>query len=451
MGRELDYLVKIEGNEAILDRFIEAIFNNTCSVADNYPSPYVLESGERFYNGTVIDYFFQTTPFSEEKYTVFFEKLRALSGFDSYYYTLGEKLKKLITTVFPQVSIKGSSLKIDAKQELPPLTPEQDEILRFLCYLAIGHIKYDASYATITANEYFNLAKRLGSKRVDELYQYGADTIAQDILLFQDAQVNCKANDVTATITITVVDDTEDTYRKVLTYINRLLKDDFPKSYAIEFEGPNLKDLEVDNLPECSQRYLFATAVQYESLHPLMIEYINTVMKKWEWYTNVDEEVCTMPSTFAVMALGLWDRRYFDILINYYHIVDGDHQYVHQNYTLPFLQKYGIDSESIKVYIQGILSMQEQPHEEVYATYFTSIEVLKLLLDSKEHFATYYFSEEDIADFEDSGNEVEEMAEYCWESVMYTTFGLADNYPILTQGWSTEAITLFEQLTETSN
>ncbi|MTG99493.1 DUF6138 family protein [Myroides albus] len=450
MKRELDYLVKIEGNEALLDRFIEAIFNNTCLIADDYPSPYVLESGERFYNGTVIDYFFQTTPFSEERYTAFFEKLRALSGFNSYYYTLGEKLKKLISTVFPQVSYKDSSLKVDTKQEPLPLTQEQDEILRFLCYLAIGHIKYDASYATITANKYFNLAKRLGSKRVDELYQYGAGTIANDILVFQDKQVDCIANDVTATIRIKVQDDTEQTYRKVLTYINKLLKDDFPKSYAIEFEGPNLKDLKVDNLPECGQRYLFATAVQYEALHPLMIEYINTVMRKWEWYTNVDEEVCTMPSTFAVMALGLWDRRYFNLLINYYHIVDGDHQYVHQNYTLPFLQKYGIDAESIKVYIQGVLSVQEQPHEEAYTAYFTSTEVLKLLLDSKEHFATYYFSAEDLEDFEDSGNEVEEMAEYCWENVMYTTFGLADNYPALTQDWSTEAITLFKQLTETT-
>lgn len=451
MARELDYLVKIEGNETILDRFIEAINSSTCNVGNDYPNPYILNTGERFLNSTIIDYFFKTMPFSEEKYIAFFEKVRMLSGFNSYYYTLGNKVKELIVKKFPHVKENGHRLRVDKNiPELPPLSKEQDEILNFLCYLAIGHIKYDASYATITANEYFKLVEKLGSKKVLELREYGSKSISKEITHYHDSQINFSANDVLATITIAIQDNIETTYSKVLTLINTLLKYDFPKSYAIELTGPNLKDLGIDNLPECSQQYLFGTAVQYEALHPLIINYINTVMIKWEWYTNIDEEICTMPSTFAVMALGLYDRCYFDILIKYYRTVDEEHQSIHQYFTLPFLEKYSIDADSIKVFIQGTQSMQDQPHLAAYTPYFSSIKSLELLLDSKENFADYYFTDEEKEDYDDE-EEIAEMEEYCWQSVMYTIYGTEDNYATVTKDWDTEALNLFEQLTQKQN
>lgn len=451
MARELDYLVKIEGNEALLDRFIDAINNDKCTVATDYPNPYVLDTGERFLNSTIIDYFFKTTPFSEDTYIAFFEKMRILSEFRSYYYTLGNQLKKLITKTFPSVKENGSRLAIEPSTTNPPtLSLYEDELLRLLCYLAIGHIKYDASYATITADEYFKIAEKLGCKRVQELREYGSGILPKEITYYQDSQISFVANDVLATIEISIQDDSEDTYRKVLTLINTLFKHDFPKSYAIEFTGPNLKDLGIENLPICGQQYLFATAVQYESLHPLMINYINTVMIKWKWYENIDEEFTMMPSTFAVMALGLYDRRYFDILIKYYRTVDDEHQSTHQHYTLPFLEKYGIDADSIKVFIQGTQSMQEQPRLAAYTPYFSSIESLQLLLESKEYFADYYFTDEDKEDYGDE-EEIAEMEEYCWDYVMYTIYGTEDDYAMVTKDWDAEALALFKQLTQKKN
>ncbi|MCC9042718.1 DUF6138 family protein [Myroides sp. M-43] len=451
MARELDYLVKIEGNEALLDRFIDAINNDKCTVATDYPNPYVLDTGERFLNSKIIDYFFKTTPFTEDTYIAFFEKMRILSGFNSYSYTLGVRLKDLIATTFTNIKKFGSRLAIDPSTTNPPtLSLYEDELLRVLCYLAIGHIKYDDSHAIVTADEYFKLAEKLGSKRVQELYEKGTCTISEEITHYQDNQITFFANDVTAVITIEVQDDKEDTYRKVLTLINTLFKHDFPKSFAIEFIGPNLKDLGIENLPICGQHYLFATAIQYESLHPLMINYINTVMIKWKWYENIDEEFTMMPSTFAVMSLALYDRRYFDILIKYYRTVDDEHQSTHQHFTLPFLEKYGIDADSIKVFIQGTQSMQEQPHLAAYTPYFTSIENLKLLLESKENFADYYFTDEDKEDYGDE-EEIAEMEEYCWDYVMYTIYGTEDDYATVTKDWDAEALALFEQLTQKKN
>ena len=75
MSRELDYLVKIEDNEALLEKFIDAINNNTCKPAKDNPKNYILPTGERFLNTTIIQYFFKTRPFNKELYVDFFEKM----------------------------------------------------------------------------------------------------------------------------------------------------------------------------------------------------------------------------------------------------------------------------------------------------------------------------------------------------------------------------------------
>jgi hypothetical protein len=37
-----DYLTKIKGNEAILERFLEAIWQGKCKAVKDYPHPYQL-------------------------------------------------------------------------------------------------------------------------------------------------------------------------------------------------------------------------------------------------------------------------------------------------------------------------------------------------------------------------------------------------------------------------
>ncbi|MDY0988421.1 DUF6138 family protein [Flavobacterium sp. CFBP9031] len=447
--RELNYLVKIDGNEALLEKFIEAIDNNTVTIDKSYPNPYVLDSGEKFLLSSIIEYFFQTRPFSKEFYISFVEKLRKLTGFDSYRYTLGLQADELVFNSFERV--KKGKYKIfipKTTEEIPEaiLTEVQKELLSFICYIAVSHIKYGPSYATVTVNEYFDVVTELGSDEVAQLKKNGTGKLPKELTEFKDKDLTAKANDVFATINIKLITETEESYRKALHFVNNLLKTDFPKSYEIAFSSKNKELLAIKGLPKCGQNYLFAGAVQYSNLHKDILEYINLAKKEYEWYNNLEDENCAMPSTFAVFALGLQKEKYFDTLIEYYKTVDGEHQSLQVKFTPVFLEKFGITEKSIKVFINAVLSMQEHPHNKTFISHFSNENSLKLLLDSKENFISYYFTEEDLNEYSNSGDNPQEMADYCWESIMYTIFGQSKDFAKIARQLSDEQKILFEKL-----
>jgi hypothetical protein len=447
--RDLNYLVKIEGNESLLERFIEAIENETVKIDKDYPNPYLLNSGEKFLLDVIIKYYFQTRPFSKDLYISFIEKLRKLNGFDSYRYTLGKLTEELIFNEFESVQQGKHKIFIPKTEEKFPkstLNKDQKELLSFLCYLAVSHIKYGPSYASVTANEYFDIVTELGSDEVEKLKQYGTGNLSRDLTNYEDKEVTARANDVFATINLKLKSDNEESYGKALKFINNLLKSDFPKSYEIAFSSKSKELLPVKGFPKCGQNYLFAGAVKYQKLHSEILEYIRLAQHKFEWYNNLEDENCAMPSTFAVLALGLQNETYFNTLIKYYKTVDEEHQSLQAKFTVIFLEKFGVTEESIKVYINAILSMQQHPHNKAFISYFTNKESLKLLLDSKENFATYYFTDEDVKEYLDSGNEIKEMEDYCWESVMYTTFGQTKGFSKIAKELSEEQKNLFEKL-----
>ncbi|KAF2327932.1 DUF6138 family protein [Flavobacterium ginsenosidimutans] len=447
--RELNYLVKIEGNEALLEKFIEAIDNNTVKIDKAYPNPYVLDSGEKFLLSPIIEYFFQTRPFSKEFYISFVEKLRKLTGFDSYRYSLGLQAEELVFNSFERVKKGKYKIFIPKTQEelpKPILTEEQKELLSFICYIAVSHIKYGPSYATVTANEYFDVVTELGSDEVEQLKKNGTGKLPKELIAYKDSDLTAKANDVFATINIKLITETEESYKKALNFVNSLLKFDFPKSFEISFSSKNKELLPIKGLPKCGQNYLFAGAVKYPNLHNDILEYINLAKKKYEWYNNLEDENCAMPSTFAVFALGLQDEKYFDTLIDYYKTVDDEHQSVHAKFTSVFLEKFGVTEKSIKVYINAVLSMQEHPHNKAFVSYFANEKSLKLLLDSRENFISYYFTEEDLKEYSDSGTNIQEMADYCWESIMYTTFGQSKGFAKISKELKNSEKEIFEKL-----
>lgn len=447
--RELNYLVKIEGNEALLERFIEAVNNGTVKIDKDYPNPYVLDTGEKFLLDKIIEYFFQTTPFSKDLYIAFFERVRKLNGFDSYYYSLGKQTEELVFNTFEIVKKGKYKISIPKTQENLPkadLTDAENELLSFLCYLAVSHIKYGPSYASVTANEYFDIVTELGSDEVEKLKKFGTGKLPKELTNYKDSDFTGKANDVFATIQIKLINETEESYGKALNFVNDLLKSDFPKSYEIAFSSKNKEILPVKGLPKCGQNYLFAGAVKYPKLHSQILEYINLVKHKYEWYNNLEDENCAMPSTFAVFALGLQDEKYFDTLISYYQTVDEEHQSIQAKFTPVFLEKFGVTQKSIQVYINALLSMQEHPHNKAFISCFSTENSLKLLLDSKENFASYYFTDQDVKEYSDSGNGIQEMADYCWESVMYTTFGQSKGFGKIAKGLNEEQRVIFEKL-----
>ncbi|MFC0780214.1 DUF6138 family protein [Flavobacterium sp. HJSW_4] len=445
--RELNYLVKIEGNEALLERFIEAIDNGTVKLDKDYPNPYLLDSGEKFLNSAVIKYFFQTRPFSKELYVDFFEKLRKLNSFKEISYTIGEWIKEHVTNKFFDVKKEyWEEIMTKKTNSEISISEEEKEILSFVCYVAVCHIKYGASYESVTANRYFDMVTELGSNEVSELKKNGTGKLPKELIAYKDSDLTAKANDVFATINIKLNTETEESFRKALSFVNNLLKADFPKSFEIAFSSKNKELLPIKGLPKCGQNYLFAGASKYKNLHKDILEYINLAKKEYEWYTNLEDENCAMPSTFAVFSLGLQDEKYFDTLIDYYKTVDEEHQSLQEKFTPVFLEKFGITEKSIKVFINAVLSMQEHPHNKAFVSYFTNEKSLKLLLDSKENFVSYYFTEEDLKDYSNSGDSPQEMADYCWESVMYTIFGQSKGFAKISKQLTDVEREIFEKL-----
>ncbi|SHL97593.1 DUF6138 family protein [Flavobacterium chilense] len=447
--RELNYLVKIEGNEALLERFIDAINEGTIKIDKAYPEPYLLHTGEKFLLDPIVKYFFQTRPFSKELYISFVEKLRQLNGFRSYEYALGNLTKDLICSKIERVKKNNSRIFVPKTGEnlpQPILAEEENELLSFLCYLAVSHIKYGPSYASVTANQYFDVVTALGSDEVEKLKKNGTGKLSKELTGYKDSDFIGKANDVFATINIKLTNETEESYKKALVFVNNLLKSDFPKSYEIAFSSKNKELLPVKGLPKCGQNYLFAGAVKYPNLHQEILEYISLARQKYAWYTNLEDENCAMPSTFAVFALGLESETYFETLISYYQTIDEEHQSIQQKFTPVFLEKFGVTEKSIKVYINAILSLQEHPHNKAFIPYFITQNSLNLLLDSKENFSAYYFTEEHLKEFSNGETEVQEMADYYWESVMYTIFGQSKDFNKIVKQLNNEEKVLFEKL-----
>ena len=66
------------------------------------------------------------------------------------------------------------------------------------------------------------------------------------------------ANDAFAVIRITARDSTEECYAEVLDYLCELLEqEDFPRSYAVEFKGPEKRYLPITGLPKKGVNQLF--------------------------------------------------------------------------------------------------------------------------------------------------------------------------------------------------
>ena len=94
--------------------------------------------------------------------------------------------------------------------------------------------------------------------------------------------------------------------RSPLSYLCELLEQpEFPRSYSIEFRGPEKFYLPIPGLPKKGVHQLFACAVRYPRLHVRTENYARLAMQEDEWYQNLAGEFCALPGTFAVFALGL--------------------------------------------------------------------------------------------------------------------------------------------------
>ena len=203
-------------------------------------------------------------------------------------------------------------------------------------------------------------AKELGSEKAAMYLKKGTGNLPENIIHYKDNDTECDANDVFATITIKIKQESAAAYDKALDFIIALLNTDFPKSYQIKLSSKAPKQfLNIKGIAKSSTHRFFAQALQYEELHSKIAAYAEAAMREFEWYNDVEEgEKSCMPGSYAVFGLGLISEEYFPLVSKYFELLDDEHQMVHKYFVSALIDRYGVNENSLPLICQGITSAQ---------------------------------------------------------------------------------------------
>ena len=204
-------------------------------------------------------------------------------------------------------------------------------------------------------------ANELGSEKAKQYLRKGTGELPDNLIHYKDNELEADANDVFATISLKIKQETAEAYDKALDFIIALLKAGFPYSYQIKLSSKAPKHfLDIKGLAKSSTHRFFAQALQYETLHPKLEKYAKVAMKEFEWYTDVEEgEKSCMPGSYAVFGLGLTSNKYFPLVIEYFKLVDDEHQMVHKHFVSALIELYGFSAETLPVIYEGVISSQD--------------------------------------------------------------------------------------------
>ena len=308
-------------------------------------------------------------------------------------------------------NVKGEdwSKEYTLKKDLEVKNADQAKLNLFI-QQALWRIKYkeyswDVRFA---CEDLERAAKELGSEKAAMYLKKGTGILPDNLIHYKDSEVECDANDVFATITIKIKQESAATYDKALDFIIALLNTDFPRSYQIKFSSKAPKQfLNIKGIAKSSTHRFFAQALQYEELHSKIAAYAEAAMREFEWYNDVEEgEKSCMPGSYAVFGLGLISEEYFPLVSKYFELLDDEHQMVHKYFVSALIDRYGVNEKSLLLICQGITSAQFDMVFKNLAKELENPEKKQLLVnflkEKEESFATdknqgsYKYYEEEI-------------------------------------------------------
>ena len=321
------------------------------------------------------------------------DAMRRLVGWQEIRYTLEKYIEKQVQERYFEVGEKE-----DYFSPFPPCTvwpelrPENvdENLLRFACYVAICHTVYGQSFESLTTEHILGLVSQIRPDMVKELKTNGSGKLPPNIQKRKTKHLTASANDAFATIRITARDCGEGACEEALSYLIEILEQpEFPRSYSIEFRGPEKIYLPIPGLPKKGVHQLFACAVRYPRLHVRMENYARLAMQEDEWYNNLSDESCAMPGTFAVFALGLEGPKWWRLVCDYLDRCDDEHSSLQEKFIHTFFKKYGFTAQSLPVLVHGVQSMQNLKPTKEFRTLIANKESLDALLEIKGHLEYY--------------------------------------------------------------
>ena len=348
------------------------------------------------------------------------DAMRRLVGWQEIRYTLEKYIEKQVQERYFEVGEKE-----DYFSPFPPCTvwpelrPENvdENLLRFACYVAICHTVYGQSFESLTTEHILGLVSQIRPDMVKELKANGSGKLPPNIQKRKTKHLTASANDAFATIRITARDCGEGACEEALSYLIEILEQpEFPRSYSIEFRGPEKIYLPIPGLPKKGVHQLFACAVRYPRLHVRMENYARLAMQEDEWYNNLSDESCAMPGTFAVFALGLEGEPWAPLVTEYLNLCDDEHSSLQEKFLHALIRKFGFQPWTLGVLVRGALSMQWLKPAKEFRSLIANGESLDALLAVKRRFSAYLLPEED---------KDPKFRAIAWQSLLWSIWGSA--------------------------
>ena len=378
-------------------------------------------------------------PLDAEKAIAFSENLRRQSRWGEIDHHLLDMLKRELHEKYFVVTGNEDDYWKEQEYSLKPgICAEEvpEPLLRFACYVAVSYKIYGANYEYLSTNYLFGLVEKVRPDMVKKLREHGTGRLPLNLQKRKTEHFTASANDAFAVIRITARDNTEECYSEVLNYLYEvLLQEDFPRSYAVEFKGPEKRYLPITGLPKKGINQLCACAAQYPSLYPLLERYARLAMRQYEQYTNLDCEQCALPGSFAVFALGMLGQEWRKLVWDYLDLCDDEHSRLQEKFLREYVKQFGFTADTVPVFVRGVLSMQNMKYSKDYAAWMANAKSLDALLETKARLSEIvpngFSSDDDDDDDEDeepaeeTEASPEEVLQYAWETVCYVVWGKA--------------------------
>ena len=379
------------------DLCIQDVLNGTARENHSaYPTVVRNHNGTPFLPSQLLDRYLSKLPlkgFPYEEAVIFCDALRRLVGWQEIRYTLEKYIEKQVQERYFEAGEKEDDFTPYPPCTVwPELRPEDvDEgLLRFACYVAVCYTVYGLSFEYLTTEHILGLVSQIRPDMVKELKTNGSGKLPPNIQKRKTKHLTASANDAFATIRITARDCGEGACEEALSYLIEILEQpEFPRSYSIEFRGPEKIYLPIPGLPKKGVHQLFACAVRYPRLHVRMENYARLAMQEDEWYNNLSDESCAMPGTFAVFALGLEGPKWWRLVCDYLDRCDDEHSSLQEKFIHAFFKKYGFTAQSLPVLVHGVQSMQNLKPAKEFRTLIANEESLDALLEIKGHLEYY--------------------------------------------------------------
>ena len=246
------------------------------------------------------------------------------------------------------------------------ITPEKIDTDKLTLYIqqALWKIKYKQySWDVKSAQEDLErAANELGSEKAKQYLKKGTGELPDNLIHYKDSELEADANDVFATISLKIKQETAEAYRKALDFIIALLKAGFHHSYQIKLSSKAPKHfLDIKGLAKSSTHRFFAQALQYETLHPKLEKYAKVAMREFEWYTDAKKikNSCATGS-YAIFGLGLTSKKYFPLVEQYFKLVDDEHQMmIHKNFVSALIERHGFSAETLPTIYEGVITSKD--------------------------------------------------------------------------------------------